>query len=111
MRPSMQLRALSTPAAIWLWSLPEVMLSMKPLSFSESACARLSLKAPLAAKEPVGCWVSLPDHVHGLSPRMRSGPEYGISAIPFDPKMRSETSNHLPGQNCVDEKLTWTSSG
>ena len=74
MRPSMQLRAVSTPVAIWLWNFPEVMLSMKPLSFSESACARLSLKAPLAAKEPVGCVVLL-DHAQALSPMMRSGPD------------------------------------
>jgi hypothetical protein len=46
----MQLRAVCTPSAAWLWNLPEVMLSMKLRSFSRSAKARLSLKAPLAAK-------------------------------------------------------------
>ena len=49
MRPSMQLSAVSTPAAIWLWHWPVVMLSMKVRSLSRSAKARLSRKAPLAA--------------------------------------------------------------
>ena len=52
MRPSMQLWAVSTPAAIWLCGLPAVMLSMKLRSFSRSARARLSPKLPLAAKVP-----------------------------------------------------------
>ena len=38
-----------TPAAIWLWHPPEVMLSMKVRSLSRSAKARLSSKLPLAA--------------------------------------------------------------
>jgi hypothetical protein len=45
----MQLRALSTPAAIWFWNFPLVMLSMKLRSYIASASARLSVKAPLAA--------------------------------------------------------------
>ena len=50
-------------------------------------------------------------HVQALSPIMRSGPEYGASAMPFDPKTRSETSNQPLVPNCVDEKLTCTLSG
>ena len=69
MRPSMQLRAVSTPAAIWLWELPEPMLPMNVRSLSRSANSRLSLKAPLAANfpEPVAVYrgpyeYSVPGH-------------------------------------------------
>src|SRR5580704_11400904 len=110
----MQLNAVSTPVAAWLWNLPETMLSMKPLSFSESACARLSLNAPFAANDAVpaaGLAPALSSQVQAFWPIIRSGPEYGASAIPCDPNTRSDTSNHPFVANCVDEKLTCTSPG
>src|ERR1035441_2394739 len=85
------------------------MLLIKPLCFSASASARLSLNVPAA--ENSFCWVfSLPDHLHGLAPSMPSPPEYGELDVPNVPKNRSLTSNE-PVPNCFELKATCTSSG
>ena len=76
MRPSMQLSAVSTPAATWLWQLPEVMLSMKVRSLSRSANSRLSLKAPLAANLPEpGADAAESVQAQAFLPVMATGPE------------------------------------
>ena len=75
MRPSMQLRAVSTPAAIWLWQWPLVMLAMKVRSLSRSAKARLSAKAPLAANFAGVVGLCASDQAQGWAPVMATAPE------------------------------------
>src|ERR1019366_3821106 len=76
------------------------MLLIKPLCFSASASARLSLNVPAA--ENSFCWAfSLPDHVQGLAPSMPRLPEYGELDVPNVPKNRSLTSNE-PVPNCFE---------
>src|SRR6185503_15225708 len=103
MRPSMQLRAVSTPAAIWLCFGPATMLSMKVFSFSRSAYFRLSLKAPLAANCPEPVVVPSDSfHDQALGPVTATGPAYGQVADPAEPNSLSPASKTPSLPNCVD---------
>src|ERR1700677_4221160 len=108
MRPSMQLKAVSTPAAIWLCLGPTVMLSMKLRSFSRSAKARLSLKLPLAANLPEPGVVLMDSaHAQACLPRICTGPEYGRVADPSPPNIESPALMEPPPPNWVEVKEKW----
>src|SRR5580658_445400 len=105
-------RADSAPSAAWLWNLPLTMLWMKSACFSESAFAKLSEKSPVTENSPCAGVpdFSLPLQVHGSSPAICKGPEYGDVELPRVPKKRSLASKGaLP--NWHELKLTCTSLG
>src|ERR1700722_6586752 len=111
MRPSMQLSAVSTPAAIWLCDWPVVLLSIKVRSLSRSANSRLSLKLPLQANfRGPGPVFMEPCQAQGCAPTICTGPEYGTVAEPVAPNKVSPALN--PGSpNCVEAKERWTPAG
>src|SRR5438067_10080691 len=112
MRPSMQLSAVSTPAAIWLCTGPDVMLSTKLRSLSRSAYFRLSRKAPLAANFPSPGTLDVDScHSHAWAPVIWTGPEYGTAADPLLPNSFRPASNRPSLPNWVDANEKWMSPG